>query len=173
MATVINLLEVEENKTIVQSAMECGLTHAANMLHIKRQDLAGELREITSRAFDYFIYGFAKNLAATLALNNRNVKEAYVIGLDTAADLDAAEGRAPEYPVILLLVVERRTAALEEMVAHLNRTVTKSIADAFGLPEAPAVLLDVHIAEMAEKRERRGLSSFINSWWAPALKVLG
>jgi hypothetical protein len=167
MATFIKEIDVEENKSFVQSAIEFGISHATQKLHLKRQDILYELKEITSQAFDYFLYGFAKNFAAGFASINNNIKEAYVIGMHEA------EGRERDYPIILLLVAERRTAALEETVAHVNRTITKSIAEALDLTKAPAVLLDVQIIETAEKNERRGLSSFIYSWWAPAIKVLG
>jgi hypothetical protein len=167
MATFLNTIEVEGNKSFVQSAIEHGISHAAKKAKSKRLGSQTELNEIGGHAFDYFIYGFAKNLAEGLASINSNIREAYIIGMHETEDCER------DYPLILLLVADRRTAALEEMVAHANRKITGDITEALNLTDAPAVLLDVQIIETEEKKERRGLSCFIDSWWAPAMKVLG
>ncbi len=117
-------------------------------------------------ALGYFAYACARNLAAEVAALDRNIGEAYALGLGG----DDAE--PVSLPVVLVLVAARRTAALESVLGRVAAALPACLAKGAGIPgEKAAGFMDVQVIEEEDINAKKGLGAAVRSVWAPALRV--
>ncbi len=149
----------------VRSAVESGLKYAVEKCGCEDKALVCErLASNNEWACGYLAYGCAADLAAALAKIDDNVTEAYILGL--AGEEDGVRG----FPLVMVLSVTRRTAALDSILERIVSELPGQLAAATGL-DAMRVLMDVQVVEDSDVSARRGLGAAIHSLWAPALKV--
>ncbi|GIK36840.1 MAG: hypothetical protein BroJett011_06730 [Chloroflexota bacterium] len=122
--------------------------------------------------FQSFKYGLAKGVAETLAANDKRVRRVYVIEPSANPDAEVEEHLPVEVTIHLVVVVETTSAALEALIASLDRGLVQC------LQELPSPLLagchsilDVNLVTEEAVRHRTGYANLLSSIFAPPLKL--
>ncbi|NPV69216.1 MAG: hypothetical protein HPY55_01045 [Firmicutes bacterium] len=152
---------------IVEAAVRQGLQFAVEKAGCAGVDaLLSRLAAHDEWALGYFAYSCAHNLADSVAALDGNISEAYVLGLE-GNDCGSAS-----FPVVLIVSVACRTAALESIVSRINGALPRMLVEVTGLgPDLSAGFMDVQVIEDEDVSMRRGLGAAVHSLWAPALRV--
>ena len=118
------------------------------------------LRRNDGTTCEYYLYGVAKQVAASLGAMDENVKAVYMFDYDaTPGDLCFGAG-APNTRLIHLLVwTQRKTAAFDSLVAALDRALAQAYSDTIGT-RGLTTLLDVQVIDDAEVKQRHGYGAF-------------
>lgn len=111
-------------------------------------------------ACEYCAYGVAKQVAAALGAADENIRAVYTLDYDaTPEDRCFGEG-PPSTPFVHLLVwTQRKTAALDSLVAALDRALVQAHSDTIG-SRGQSTLLDVQIVDDADVERRQGYGAF-------------
>jgi len=113
-------------------------------------------------ASGYCGYSLAQRIAKCLGEMDKDVKGVYLFENEaTPDDLCFAETERPAM-IHLLIWTERRTAALNALLAALNAALAEGYANLFGVSR-PRHLLDTQITDNAEVKERVGYGALLVS----------
>jgi len=118
---------------------------------------------------EYMRYGLAKGIAQYLGSLDDTVKAVYVYEPEYATDEEMV---GQSFGVNLLAWVERKSAALNSMVAGLDAVLMEERKRLL-CPDATAECfsLDVKLADDDEVRRRRGYGALVNSIFVRPTKV--
>jgi hypothetical protein len=121
-------------------------------------------------AVDYCHYSIADQVGAALGSLDENVQAVYMFDYDATAE-DICFDESPFTPLVhLLVLVERKTEALNALVATLDRALAKSYARVVG-PEGLQHLLDVQTVDTEDVAQRIGYGALLSSLHHRPLKV--
>ena len=121
-------------------------------------------------ALDYCHYSMAEQVGAALGSLDDNVQTVYMFDYDATAE-DICFDESPFTPLVHLLVrVERKTEALNALIAMLDRALARSYAKIVG-PEGLQHLLDVQIIDTQDVAQRKGYGALLSSLHHRPLKV--
>lgn len=122
--------------------------------------------------FQSFKYSLAKGVAETLVTNDKRVRTVYVFEPSANPDAEAEEDLPLEATLHLLVVVETTSAALEALIASLDRGLVQC------LKELPSPLLadrrsilDVNVVTEEAVKHKTGSANLLSSIFAPPLKL--
>ncbi len=148
----------EEAKAAVNAAL--GFT--AQKLGKPVNTVVARLQEGDRDAASYWRYGLSKVIAECLADWDDSVKAVYAVDYD-ATPHDIAFGSA-RLPVLVHLIawVDRKTAALESLVAALDGALGGEFAGLMGTDNI-AHLLDVQVVDDEDVEARRGYGAVLTS----------
>jgi hypothetical protein len=148
----------EEAKT----ALNAALGFSAQKLGQPVKTVVARLQEGDRDAASYWRYGLAKVVAECLADWDESVKAIYAVDYDATPD-DIAFGTA-RLPVLVHLIawVDRKTAALDSLVAALDGALSKKFADLMGMASL-AHLLDVQVVDDGDVEARKGYGAVLTS----------
>jgi hypothetical protein len=122
--------------------------------------------------FQSFKYGLAKGVAETLAANDKRVRTVYVIEPSANPDAEVEEDLPLEVPIHLVVVVETTSAALEALIASLDRGLAQCLRE---LPSPLLAdcrsILDVNLVTEEAVRYKTGSAKLLSSIFAPPLKL--
>mgnify|MGYP000995724154 CR=1 FL=1 len=117
-------------------------------------------------AIEYFRYSLAKQVGSYLGENSESVQDVYMYP-DTLE-----EEPKLTLPLILIVNVERHTAALESVVEAIQYNLLEEYRKMFvPITNNLSVFLHIYMIDLTDLRERRGLAASINSLYKPALRV--
>ena len=120
------------------------------------------LRQGNSTACQYCHYSLAKQVAESLGALDENVKAVYVVDYDATPE-DLCFGEATPTSLIHLIVwAERKTSALDSLVAGLDLALAQKYADLTGQHQL-AHLLDVQVIDDADVKQRVGYGALLSS----------
>ena len=120
------------------------------------------LRQGNSTACQYCHYSLAKQVAESLGALDENVKAVYVVDYDATPE-DTCFGEATPTSLIHLIVwAERKTSALDSLVAALDRALAQRYADLIGRHQL-VYLLDVQVIDDADVKQRVGYGALLSS----------
>jgi len=126
------------------------------------QAVIDRLRQGDSTACRYCHYSLAKQVGESLGALDENVKAVYVVDYD-ATPQDLCFGEATPTSLIHLLVwAERKTGALDSLVAALGLALAQRYADLTGRPRLTH-LLDVQVIDDADVKNRVGYGALLSS----------
>ena len=116
--------------------------------------------DLSARAYCY--YSIAEQVGSALGAMDQNVKAVYMFECEATAD-DLCFGDAEYTPLLHLLVwTQRKTEALNALVAMLDRALAQEFAATFG-PQDLRHLLDVQIIDDVNVQERSGYGALLQS----------
>lgn len=122
--------------------------------------------------FQSFKYSLAKGVAETLAANDRRVQAAYLLEPSVNADAETEEDLPLEATIHLVVVVETTSAALEALIASLDRGLTQCVQE---LPSPLLAnrrsILDVSLVTEEAVKQKTGSANLLFSIFAPPLKL--
>lgn len=122
--------------------------------------------------FQSFKYSLAKGVAETLVTNDKRVRTVYVFEPSANPDAEAEEDLPLEATIHLLVVVETTSAALEALIASLDRGLVQCVQ---ALPSPLLAdrrsILDVNVVTEEAVRHKTGSANLLSSIFAPPLKL--
>jgi hypothetical protein len=144
-------------------AQKMGAGSRAAVVHLIQQ------RDRT--ACEYYLYGMAKQVAASLGAMDENVQEVHTIDYDATPE-DLCFGCGPHNASLIHLLVwtRRKTAAFNSFVEALDRALVQACADTFGR-RGLTTLLDVQVVDDADVRQRRGYGAFRAWMHQPPVRI--
>jgi hypothetical protein len=122
--------------------------------------------------FQSFKYSLAKGVAETLVTNDKRVRTVYVFEPSANPDAEAEEDLPLEATIHLLVVVETTSAALEALIASLDRGLVQCLQE---LPSPQLAdrrsILDVNVVTEEAVKYKTGYANLLSSIFAPPLKL--
>jgi hypothetical protein len=121
------------------------------------------LRQRDRAACEYCFYGIAKQVAMSLGAMDENVKAVYLLDYDATPE-DLCFGTLDRgTPTIHLIVwTERKTAALNALIAVLDRALADACADLLDRPQVRN-LLAVQVIDDADVENRMGPGALLDA----------
>jgi hypothetical protein len=143
---------------------------AQKMGLVDRGSAVERLQQWDENACQYYRYSIAKQVAASLAALDKNIKAAYVTDYD-ATPQDVCFNTGNQMPLIHMIVwVERKTKALDSLVEGLDRALAQRYADVVGSPRLTH-LLDVQVVDDEDVHGRIGYGAMISSIYNRPIQI--
>jgi len=128
------------------------------------------LQENDQCAREYCYYSIAEQVGSALGAMDQNVKAVFIFECEATAE-DLCFGDARYTPLLHLLVwTQRKTEALNALVAMLDRALTQQFAAKVG-PQDLKHLLDVQIVDDVNVEKRSGYGALLHSLHHRPIKV--
>jgi hypothetical protein len=125
--------------------------------------IAIKLRRGDSTACSYFMYSIAGQVAEALGAQDDNVQAVYLFEHDaTPQDGCFADSSGPVQLLHLIVHVSCQTAALNALIATLDRALVQAVARALDGPPQQS-LLDVHVIDDREIASHTGYGALLHS----------
>jgi hypothetical protein len=122
--------------------------------------------------FQSFKYSLAKGVAETLVTNDKRVHTVYVFEPSANPDAEAEEYLPLEATIHLLVVVETASAALEALIASLDRGLVQCVQELpLPLLADHRSILDVNLVTEEAVKHKTGYANLLSSIFAPPLKL--
>ncbi len=122
--------------------------------------------------FQSFKYSLAKGVAETLAANDKRVWRIYLLEPSANPDAEAEADLPLEATIHLVVVVENTSAALESLIASLDRGLAECVRE---LPSPLLAdcrsILDVNLVTEEAVKQKTGYANLLSSIFAPPLKL--
>ena len=162
-AAVTPPLHLPDATSTVQGALVKALDYCAQMLHLSSpQEALERAREGDRRALDYCHYRLAQQVAEALGALDDTVRSVSLYEVEATPE-DGALGDNPEsLPIHMLVWVDRKTSALNSLVAALDRALVKDYAEMVG-PRRLRHVLDVQLIDDSDVESRRGIVALLFS----------
>lgn len=134
------------------------------------QSVIQQLGQSKRRACEYCHYSIAGQVGAALGALDENIKAAYMFEVEATPE-DACFNETTGIPLVHVLVwTERKTKALDSLVAMLDRALAQTYGRLIG-PANLQHLLDVQIVDDAEVERRVGYGALLHSLYQRPIKV--
>jgi hypothetical protein len=135
-----------------------------------RQAAINRLQQGNHCAYEYCYYSIAEQVGAALGALDENVKAIYMFEYEATPE-DLCFSETKNAPLLHLLVwTQRKTEALNALVAMLDRALVRIFAQLIG-PRQLKHLLDVQIIDDADVEGRTGYGAMLHSLHHRPLKV--
>jgi hypothetical protein len=122
--------------------------------------------------FQSFKYSLAKGVAETLVTKDKRVRTVYMFEPSANPDAETEEDLPLEATIHLLVVVETTSAALEALIASLDRGLAQCMRE---LPSPLLAdrrsILDVNLVTEEAVKHKTGYANLLSSVFAPPLKL--
>lgn len=157
------------------STVEIALTQALQFCAHKMgiddvQAVIDRLQQGDSAAYRYCHYGLAKQVGESLGALDENVKAVYIVDYDATPE-DLCFGEAmPTSLIHLIIWAERKTSALDSLVAALDTALARRYGDLTGRPQL-SHLLDVQVINDADVKNRVGYGALLSSLYHRPIQV--
>jgi hypothetical protein len=162
-ASVTPPLHLPDAASTVQGALVKALDYCATRLHLASpQEGLERARHGDRRALEYCHYRLAQQVAEALGALDDNVRSVSLYEFEATPE-DRAFGEVPEsLPIHLLVWVDRKTSALNSLVAALDRALVKDYAEMIG-PRRLRHVLDVQVIDDSDVQSRQGIVALLYS----------
>jgi hypothetical protein len=156
-------LQLPDAASMAEATLAKALEFCAQKMGFdSHQAVVDHLRQGDSTAYSYYHYSLAKQTAESLGALDENVKAVYVCDYDATPE-DLCFGEATQASLVHLIVwAQRKTGALNSLVAALDRALVQSYADLIGMRQLTH-LLDVQVIDDADVESRIGYGAMLSS----------
>jgi hypothetical protein len=156
-------LQLPDAASMAEATLAKALEFCAQKMGFdSHQAVVGHLRQGDSTTCSYYHYNLAKQAAEFLGALDENVKAVYICDYDATPE-DLCFGEATQAsPVHLIVWAQRKTGALNSLVAALDRALVQSYADLIGTCQLTH-LLDVQVIDDAGVKNRVGYGALLYS----------
>jgi hypothetical protein len=157
---------------VAESIRDDALALARGRLSPRQRDLDLESLFHHSAFFDYFKYGLASGVANVLAANDQHITAIHVHDPSASTDSGTGGDVLLDATVHLLVMVTSPSAALDALIAALDRALTGSLRS-LPLPEFSkrGFVLDVSLITEEDIRLGVGYARLLSSVFTPPLQV--
>ena len=119
----------------------------------------------------YCLYALAKQMAESIGTFDETVKAVYTLDYDATPEDLCFGSAAQETPLIHLVVwTERKTAALDSLIAALDRAILQVYENTLGKGERSS-MLDVQTIDDEDVRNRIGYGALMTSIHHPPIQI--
>lgn len=164
-------LHMPNSASIAENVVESATEFCARRMGMAGRGAAvARMQENDQCAREYCYYSIAEQVGSALGAMDQNVKAVYMFECEATAE-DFCFGDAQYTPLLHLLVwTQRKTEALNALVAMLDRALALQFAEKVG-PQDLKHLLDVQIIDDANVEERSGYGALLTSLHHRPIKV--
>jgi hypothetical protein len=157
---------------VAEAIRDDALALARGKLSPRQRDLDLKSLSHHSAFLDYFKYGLASGVANVLAANDQHIMAIHAHDPSASTDSETGEDVLLDATVHLLVVVTSPSAALDALVAALDRALTGSLRS-LPLPEFSkrGFVLDVNLITEEDVRLGVGYARLLSSVFMPPLQV--
>ena len=158
----------------VESVVTKALKTSANKMGLgNTKALIARMKEGDSVAFNYCNYSIAKQLGAVLGLLDKKIKAVYICDYYDATPEDVCFCEAPPVSLVHMIIwVERKTKAVDALVAAMDHAMVQHYSHMLGLHELQHVL-DAQVIDDEDVRNRTGYGALLQSVYQPPIQVWG
>ena len=147
----------------MEGALVKALDFGARKLNLPNPQASLErVREADGKALEYCHYHLAQQVAEALGALDDHVQSVSLFDFEATPEDRALGENADSLPIHLLVWVDRKTSALNSLVAALDRALVKDYADMIG-PRRLGHVLDVQVIDSADVASRRGIAALLYS----------
>jgi hypothetical protein len=149
---------------IASDTLSGALSFCAQKLNLGHSAQAAleRMKDGDGAAHKYWQYGVAKRVAGYLAGWDENIRAVYACDYDATPE-DLVFGNQTRVSLAHMIVwTERKTAALDSLIAALDGALVKQFADLMGLDRL-AHLLDVQVVDDGDVEARKGYAALLTS----------
>ena len=126
------------------------------------QAVLEHLRQRNAAACNYCQYSIAKQVGGSLGALDQNVKAVYILDYDATPEDICFADEKQGILIHLIVLVERKTSALNSLVEALNHALAQHYARLLGM-EKLEHLLDVQVVDAADVEKRIGYGAMLSS----------
>ena len=135
------------------------------------KDLIARMKEGDPEACDYYNYNVAKQLGEVLGSLDKKIRAVYAYDYDDATPEDVCFGSAPPVSLVRIIIwAERKTKAVDALVAALDRAMAQHYSHILGLHDLEHVL-DVQVIDDEDVRTHTGYGALLQSVYQPPIQV--
>ncbi len=155
--------EVKDVANTAQVVLTQAMEYCVQKMRLdSSQAVIDRLRAGDSKAYEYYHYSVAKQVAEALAALDDNIQAAYIYDYDATPE-DLCFGKAERaLPIHLLVWAQSKTAALNALVDAWGRALPQSYAEMLG-GRQPAHVLDVQVVDDTAVEQRTGYGALLSS----------
>jgi hypothetical protein len=159
-----SLPELPDINGIADDIFSDAMAFCARKIGVDRLEAVSDLlRQNDKTACGYCFYGLAKRVAASLGVMDENVRAVYVHDYDaTPEDLCFGTLHQGAPLVHLIIWTERKTAALDSLIAALDRALARTYADLLDRPRIKG-LLDAQMIDGVDIENRTGHGALLQA----------
>lgn len=151
-----------DTATAMRASLQSALAFCADKMRLESPEAALQIVKQGDRtAQSYFEYGLARQLAEHLGALDPHLRAVYLFD-DEATPEDMVFGTARPLPIHLIAWVERKSGALDSLLAAMDRALLEGYVSLFDSPEV-AHLLDAQVVDDAEVGSRSGYGALLAS----------
>ncbi|MBM4431803.1 MAG: hypothetical protein FJ026_15875 [Chloroflexi bacterium] len=156
-------LQLPDAASAAEQVLNEALEFCAQKMHFdSRQTAVNRLRQGDREACNYCFYSVARQVAEYLGAWDENVKAVYICDYDaTPEDLCFAE-TVQSPPVHMIIRVDRKTSALNSLVAALDRALVQKYANLTAMRQI-ACFLDAQVVDDTDVEKRIGYGTMLSS----------
>lgn len=168
-APTFSAVSVDE---VARDTVSEALSFCAQKLNLGHsvQAALSRLQEGDAAASKYWQYGLAKRVAEHLAGWDASVKAVYATDYDATPEDIVFSTQTQTSLVHLIVWAERKTAALDSLVAALDSALVKRYADLTGMKHL-AHLLDIQVVDDGDVEARKGYGAILTSLYNRPIQV--
>lgn len=164
-------VEVSDAAAAAQACLAGAVAFMAEKMHLNRTMATIALKQNDRSAFGYFRYGLACQVAEHIAIMDEQVRAVYMYD-DEATPEDEVFGEAQPTPLVhLIIVVQRKTEALNAMLDGLDRALVHGFAGLANVPHL-ANVLDTQVVLDKEVKGHIGYGALVTSLHHRPLAIL-
>ena len=158
-----SLLQIADAANAAEAALTNALLLCAQRIGAEGAESAiARVRDGDASACNYWQYALAGQVAEYLGTLDQDVKAVYLCEYDATPEDIAFSEMKPMAPIHLMVWVRRKTAALNSVVAALDRALVDTCRKRMGTPQL-ALLLDVQVIDDDDVERRAGYAAMISS----------
>ena len=156
-------LQLPDVASIAEAALVKALEFCAQKMGFdSHQAVIDRLQQGDKTACGYCHYSLAKQMAESLGTLDENIKAVYICDYDATPE-DLCFGEAMQASLVHLIVwAQRKTGALNSLIAALDRALVQSYTDLIGMRQLTH-LLDVQVIDDADVENRVGYGAMLSS----------
>lgn len=164
-------LRLPDGASMAEAALATALEFCAQKMRLdSQQAVVDRLQQGDRTACSYCHYTLAKQVVEYLGALDENVKAGYICDYDATPE-DLCFGEATQTSLIHLIIwADRKTGALDSLVAALDRALVRSYAALLGMSQLRH-LLDVQVIDDADVENRIGYGAFLSSLYHRPIQV--
>lgn len=170
-AKVERQVPLSDAESAAQAAMVGAISFTAQKMNLSRAEATVALKQNNRETYSYFKYGLASQVAEHVAGLDGQVKRVFMYD-DEATPEDEVFGEGqPTRLIHLIVVVQRKTEALNAVIGGLDRALVRGFAALANAPHL-AHLLDVQVVDEKEVQNRTGYGALLSSVHHQPLPIL-
>lgn len=162
--TEIKLANGKQLSDTVQNMFDQAIAFCARQMDVADPGtVVGLLLADNRTASEYCFYSLARQTAEFLGSVDSQINAAYVVDYDALCEGEDSPSLYQGVPVLhLILRTERKTAALDSLIAALDRALTHHYAHLFDRPQVQH-LLDVQVVDEADIAHQTWPGTLLNT----------
>ena len=162
-AAVVPSFHLPDGASSMQDALARALDACAKKMNLPSPQAGLEqVRAGEPGALEYCHYRLAQQVAEALGQLDDHVQSVSLYEFEATAEDRAFAENPRSLPIHLLVQVDRKTSALNALIAALDRALVRDYSEMIG-PRRLRHVLDVQVIDQGDVESRRGIAALLTS----------